>query len=156
MYSYIYILIYKYIYMHIHIHVHIHILSKLRLLLNWCSQSCYPTSILGCKPFKFVWIYLVINLYAYSNFSKCCKLFRLYWVTVWSAVKFLHLEENFKFYMEGWGGLNGRVPFTTSAEYNYQNTLRFFHFHANIQFPKRMERQLLRLTLQTRFWKAFW
>ena len=45
---------------------------------------------------------------------------------------------------------------TTLAEYNYQNTLRFFHFYANIEFPKRMERQLLRLTLQTRFRKAFW
>ena len=38
----------------------------------------------------------------------------------------------------------------TSAEHNYQNTLRFFHFHANAEFPKRMETQLLRLTLQTR------
>ena len=43
-----------------------------------------------------------------------------------------------------------------SVEYNYQNTLRFFHFHANIEFPKQMERQLLRLILQTRFRKEFW
>ena len=30
----------------------------------------------------------------------------------------------------------------TSAEYNYQNTLCFFHFHVNIEFLKRMGRQL--------------
>ena len=48
------------------------------------------------------------------------------------------------------------VPFITSPEYNYQNTLRFFHFYAKIELPKQMERQLLRLTLQIRFWKAFW
>ena len=29
------------------------------------------------------------------------------------------------------------VPLIRSAEYNYQNTLRIFHFHANIEFPKR-------------------
>ena len=35
------------------------------------------------------------------------------------------------------------VSLITSAEYRYQNPLRVFHFHANIQLPKRMERQLL-------------
>ena len=32
----------------------------------------------------------------------------------------------------------------------------FAHFYTNIEFPKRIERQLLGLTLQTRFRKAFW
>ena len=52
--------------------------------------------------------------------------------------------------------MRNAVPLIRSAEYNYQNTLRCFHFHTNTEFLKRMERQLLRLKLETGFRKAFW
>ena len=46
------------------------------------------------------------------------------------------------------------VSLITSAENNYRNTLQFFHFHASIDFPKRMGRQLLRLALQNKISKG--
>ena len=43
------------------------------------------------------------------------------------------------------------VPLITSAEYNYLNTLRVFHFRANIEFRKRMERQCSKVILEVVF-----